>query len=484
MVDSIYEKLSKIWAVCTNSYNTPNSMTTETSTDDPMDELSELFVVEQNRAIKYKDYDEMDDSYGGIFSSALDAYADTVTRRERLDDSLLVRSENKEVLKLITDFSYRLNLNNKLRDWARDIAKYGDLFIEPVYNGLGDLIWLKLLERDKIFVNPDVNSRKIYPYVQQDIGGTAEQRFLEWQIVHLNTKRNATDKYGSSSLHGSRPGFKPLQAMEQKLIVNMLERKTNVQHKINVSGLPPSEADKVVEKYKMEYKKKLSINPTTGNYDVKKNIFTSFQDFFIRFTGEKSTGSGVSLLESNPVLDIRDLEYIRECILSSLKVPKQLLNIEVGQGSRSSPVEHWRFFVASVTRIQVAIIEGLYKIFDIYLVSKGIDINDVDNNYELVMPEQPVQDELIAARIKLIESTAVKNYIETGILDKQYIRENMLNIPKDKLEEMLNRMEVESNTPDTSNTPEKPSSIKENIKVKPKTIFKDGFCKDDLIKNG
>ena len=84
---------------------------------------------EADRLTSYMDYKSMDMS--PEVSAALDIIADECVSKNEYGDILSIYSENSRVKKVLKDLFYNtLNVNYNLGVWARELVKYGDLFLK------------------------------------------------------------------------------------------------------------------------------------------------------------------------------------------------------------------------------------------------------------------------------------------------------------------------------------------------------------------
>jgi len=402
------------------------------------------YAVEQTRRAKYGDFQEMEASYGLEVTAALDAYADIALRQDSPDEvTIRVKSKNKEIIKAIREINRSHKIPRRLWSWLRCLAKNGDFFMEPIFDDFGNLTRLKKLPEATIFIQGDdfgVPDKK-YPYIQKDKSDQVVAKFKPWQMLHARLVRDEVEWYGHSVLDGIRPFFKKLLSMEDGLAINRITRNRRYLHKVDISGLTPALADERVKRYEKKYKRKFTIDPTTGDLKYEQYPLTEAHDFFMGVTKESGQASGVTILEENQVIDITDILYFRDKLLSSLKVPKQWLNIDPKQGAKASSQVQNTLFASAVRGLQLAMTDILYKLYDICLTRQGIDVNMPGNEYQIILPKQPTTDELVAARVQLILSTAARNYNELGVIDARFILEDILNLEQDKVDELLARIE-------------------------------------------
>lgn len=438
-------KLNKAIQILLTS-NTPNT-TSGKDVELYSNYMSDVLYIDNGRLNKYKDYSEMDDVYGGEISSVLDAVADSVLRQDTLyTDMFKIKANLPFITKLIKDKIYYLGLAEKLWPITRSLTKYGDCFVEIVWAGGNrptEIEKLVPLSANSIYINI-LNGEidKAFPY-KQVIDGQEVTRFRPWQIVHFKVMREPTDKYGTSYLKSARLLFKQLRLMEDKLVMDRINKSAFRLHKIDITGKTFEQGQRTIEDYKKQFSTKLWVNPSQV-YARHQTPIKLNDEVYMGVT-EKSKNIGIELVESKTEIDITDIEYIREKMLSTLKVPKHRLNIDIKESGKATTQDQTLFFAATLQRIQQALISGFTFMFDLQLLVKDVNINDRKNAYSIVFPEQRTNDELIAARVNLIRSTVAKNYMEMGLLPIEVILRDILMLDTEKVEEikkiMKNKLE-------------------------------------------
>jgi hypothetical protein len=411
--------------------------------------IADLITIDNSRQAKYKDYVWMDDNYGQEIASSLDSVADSAIRiDEPLSDIISIKSDYEPTVLFAKDLYSYLDLRNRLWTYARSLTKFGDMFGEIIWakdgrnSKLSHIVGLKILPARTIYINEkDGVIDKQFPY-RQEVDGNMVAEFRSWQIVHFMLPREPTDDYGTSWLKPARLPYRQLVAMENSLVIARL-KKTNVRvHMVDVTGKTHDLAEEAIANYKNRYKNKIWINPTTGRMEKHKNPLMSNDDLYMGVTKDGGKFAGLQLIEGKSEVDIKDILYIREKMMSALKTPKHRINInDVGASNKLVSIDQGLYFSAAIQRVQMALIEGLSFMTDLGLLVKGIDIQSRSKDYTLALPKQRTTDELIAARVELIKSTVAKNYRELGLLSDEYIMSNILNLGPDQIKTIKAQIE-------------------------------------------
>ena len=401
----------------------------------------DIITVDNSRKGKYLDYINMDDVYGAEISSTLDAIADSLLRRDDMSSPLIRITQGPlDIVNFIRNMLYNLNVQDVLWTWARSLSKFGDLFVEIIWSTdekekkLSNVVGLKSLPTETMFLNigNDGKIDKEYPY-RQEIDGTIIARFKLWQIIHFILQREPTDDYGTSWLKAARIPYKNLNAMENALAISRLEKSLTRLHKIDITGKTIPLAKQAVEDYKKQFNFKTWINPN-GQIGRHKQTFMVNDDIYMGVTDGGGKYAGIEYLEGKSEVVIKDIEYFRTKLLGALKTPKHLFNID--SPGKATSVSQGLYFSASIQRLQLCLLKGLYYLIDLALIVNKFNLDSKKKDYELALPNQRTVDELIAARVSLIRSTVAKNYTEMGIISKDFIMRYILGFEPDFIEDI------------------------------------------------
>lgn len=208
----------------------------------------------------------------------------------------------------------------------------------------------------------------------------------DWEVVHFRLRnKQRRSIYGNSVLDGSRWIWKRLMLLEDSALVYRLQRAPErYAFYIDTGSLPPKEALAHVNKVRQNFKKKKFINPTTGKMDLKFNSLSPDEDIFIPATkGNDSTR--VEVLGSPSWQHMDDIEYFRDKMFSTLKIPKAYLGQDQGVARAVLSSEDTRF-ARSVQRIQRELRNGFSKIIRIHLAAIGIDPSRAEFQVHMTSP--------------------------------------------------------------------------------------------------
>lgn len=392
--------------------------------------------VETKRLKKYKEYERMDMEAVEI-ASALDIYADNATSGDRDENSSIqIISDSDKVISIITETKKRLNLDFELWSIAREMVKYGDCFEEIVAYKDGEIHRLKHLPPSDVKVIEDKWGRldADYPYEQTTEAGETSAKFRSWQIVHFRISKSRESRYGvdGSLLYPLRKVYKQLSMIEDSLVISRLTRaQQRFAFMVDVNGVEPGEATvDYLKQVKDMMKKKRTIDPVTGKMDLKYNPLSVEEDIFI--ARREGSGADVKVLQGALNLSqLQDVEYFSKKLFAGLKVPKAWMGFEGDTRARAVITELDVQFAKTVRRIQQALIEGLTKVFDLALLSRGI--NPAATPYRIQLPVMSIIDEMRAWQMETIKTQVAVSYAKDLNIGSEWIYRNLLNLSDEQI---------------------------------------------------
>jgi hypothetical protein len=399
--------------------------------------------LESERIGKYREYDRMDTESVEI-ASALDIYADNATSGDRESGTIEVVSESAKVIEVLNEVKGRLKLDFALWSIAREMVKYGDCFEEVVVYPDFEVHRLKHLSPSEVKVKEDEWGRpdSEFPYEQMNETGETIAKFADWQILHFKIAKNRTSKYGvdGSLLYPLRKVFKQLAMIEDSLIIARLTRaQQRFAFMIDVSGIEPGEptAD-YLRKVKNSMKKKRTIDPVTGRMDLKYNPLSAEEDIFL--ARRESNGSDVKVLQGASNLgQLADVEYFSKKLFAGLKVPKAWMGFEGETHARAVITELDVQFAKTIRRVQQSLIEGLQKLFDFVLLTRGID--PIANSYTIKLPVLSAIDELREWQMEVIKANVAVTYKNSLGISSEWVYRNLLELSDEDIEEIKKALE-------------------------------------------
>jgi hypothetical protein len=399
----------------------------------------------------FRDYEAMDTD--SIISSALDIYADECTAKNEFGDVLAIKTSNPKVQKVLHNLFYDvLNVEFNLWPWIRNTVKYGDFFlhlnIADQYGVIGiDPISPYEMIREENYdpENPHaVRFKRDYTALssRQHIAAVNQnaETFDNYEIAHF---RLITDTnflpYGRSIIEPSRKVWKQITLMEDAMLIHRIMRAPDKRvFKIDIGNIPPNEVDAYMEAMINKMKKVPYVDPESGEYNLKYNMQNLLEDFYLPVRGTES-GTAIDNLAGIQFDSIQDIDYLKNRLLGSLKIPKAYLGYEEDTTGKATLASQDFRFARTVERVQRIVASELYKIAIVHLYAQGFkDADIVDFSLSLTAPSSVYEKEKVELWTSKV--TLAGDMMEKRIFSKAWIYENLFNMTEEDYLNEQNRI--------------------------------------------
>ena len=242
--------------------------------------------------------------------------------------------------------------------------------------------------------------------IQYEILNRGEKEIKEnYEIAHFRLLSDTNFlPYGKSMLEGGRKIFKQLTLMEDAMLIHRIMRAPEKRiFKIDVGNIPPREVEQFMQRIISKMKKTPVIDQKTGEYNLKYNVESVTEDYFLPVRGGDS-GTEIDTLPGLSNNDaVEDIEYLRNKLMASLRIPKAFLGYEEGlSGGKATLAAEDVRFSRTIERLQKIVVSELMKIGMVHLYSQGFESSDlIDFDLELQNPSMIHEQE----KLRTIEST-------------------------------------------------------------------------------
>ena len=409
----------------------------------------------------FKDYELMDND--PIISSALDIYADECTTDDIEGNILTIKTDNIELKEILNNLFYKiLNIEFNIWSWVRNMCKYGDFFLLLDILDEHGVIGVKPLSPYDIIrlEDHDPADPKLVQFIL--VGGNAsnDATMENYEVAHFRLLSDSNfAPYGKSQVEGGRKIFKMLTLMEDAMMIHRIMRAPERRiFKIDIGNIPPNEVETFMNKVINKTKKIPVIDQKTGDYNLRYNIQSITEDFFLPVRGSDS-GTSIETLQGLSYEAIDDIEYLRNKMMAALRIPKAFIGYEDGVGSKATLAAEDVRFARTIQRIQKIVVSELSKIAYVHLYTQGFE--DVELlNFELDLQNPSVifdqeKLEMLSQRIDLATSARdarlfsnqwiYENVFELGINEMRSMNLQILEDTKHKFR--LDQIESEGNDP-------------------------------------
>ena len=396
----------------------------------PFAEIQSGQLAAAARAERYLDFDQME--YYPELASALDMYSDEITTSSDLQKLLKIKCPNDEIKSVLESMFYKaLNIESNMYYWARNLCKYGDLFLyldvdEKI--GLQNVISLPPVEIERMEGEDPTNPN--YIQFQWNAAGLT---FESWQVAHMRLLGN--DKfqpYGTSVLDPARRIWRQLVLLEDAMmayrIVRSPERRVFY---IDVGNIEAQDVEQYIEKVKTNLRRNQVVDPRTGRIDLRYNPLSIEEDYFIPVRGDKS--SRIETLPGGSYTgDIDDVQYLRDKLFSAIKIPKAYLaQTETAEDKASLSQKDIRFS-RTIQRLQRCLVSELYKMAVVHLYTLGYTSERDLASFTLHLNNPSRISELQELEY-LRQKFDIANGVTEGIFSKRWVSKNIFDLSDDEI---------------------------------------------------
>ena len=401
---------------------------------------SNPYSIAQNRRAAYevrkhdlfRDYELMDQD--PIIASALDIYSDESTVDNIEGEILNIRTNNVKVQKILHNLFYDImNIEFNLWSWIRNMTKYGDFYLRldilDKY-GVVNVSPASSYDVTRLEDHDLANPQLIQFEIEGDVGAGRKEVLENYEIAHFRLLADTNFlPYGRSMLEGGRKIFKQLTLMEDAMLIHRIMRAPEKRvFKIDVGNIPPREVEQFMQRIINKMKKIPVIDQSTGEYNLKYNMESVTEDYFLPVRGG-DTGTEVETLpglSNNDAID--DIEYLKNKLMASLRIPKAFLGYEEGlSGGKATLAAEDVRFARTIERLQKIIVSELTKIGIVHLYSQGFDDADLINfDLELQNPSMIHEQEKLEMMNQQLE--IAEKAMDVKLFSRKWIYDNIFDM--------------------------------------------------------
>ena len=412
---------------------------------------STVHQVMAARLALFKDYESMDSD--PIISSALDIYSDESTMKGEYGQVIDIKTDNENIKEILNNLFYDImNVEFNLWPWVRNMVKYGDFFLHLDISekyGITNVVPLSPYEVIRAEGEDPENPyyTKFYlesiegahPYFGQK-SNKGKIEFENFQIAHFRLANDSNFlPYGKSMVESTRKIWKQLTLMEDAMLIHRIMRAPSKRvFKIDIGNIPPAEVDNYMQRIINKMKKTPIMDESTGEYNLKYNMQNLTEDFFMPVRGGDS-GTEISELSGIDYDSTEDIEYLKNKLLASLRVPKAFLGFDENVGGKATLAAEDVRFARTIERIQRIIVSELTKIAVVHLYSQGYTDADLVNfELELASPSTMYEQEkieLFGQKVSL-----ARDMIQDKILPYEWVYDNIFNFSDKQKVEIENQI--------------------------------------------
>jgi len=367
-------------------------------------------------------------------------YTHNCTAKNEFGDVLSIQSPNERVQKVLHNLFYDvLNIEFNLWPWIRNTVKYGDFFlkldiaekygvvsVEPI--SAYEMIREEGLDPEKPH---EIKFRKDFTAISSAYstsGKNNAEEFDNYEIAHF---RLLTDTnflpYGRSIIEPSRKVWKQITLMEDAMLIHRIMRAPDKRvFKIDIGNIPTGEVEAFMEGMVNKMKKVPYIDEQTGEYNLKYNMQNILEDYYLPVRGSES-GTSIESLPGVQYDSIQDIDYLKNRLLGSLKIPKAYLGYEEDTSGKATLASQDFRFARTIERVQKIITSELTKIAIVHLYAQGFtEAELIDFSLSLTAPSSVYERE----KVELWSSkvTLAGDMIEKKLFSRYWIYEHLFKL--------------------------------------------------------
>jgi hypothetical protein len=471
--------------------------------------IESAMAYQQVRIDLFRDYDSMD--MDPILSSALDIYADECTAKNEQGNILKIHHPDDNVKQILENLFYDImNIEFTLWPWTRNLVKYGDLFLQlEMAEGLGivNVIPMSVYETSRVegfdIENPQRVKFVYSPFMNPNSGYSPanagnKKEYENYEVAHFRLNSDANFlPYGKSMIEGGRRVWKQLSLMEDAMLIHRVMRAPEKRiFKVDVGNIPPNEVDNYMQKIINSSKKVPFVDERTGEYNLKYNIQNLIEDYYMPVRGSDN-GTSIDTLKGLEYNMIDDINYLKNKLMSSLKIPKAFLGYEEDINGKATLAAQDVRFAKTIERIQRVLISELTKIAIVHLYSQGIEDDSLtDFSLELTIPSKIYEQEkveLYTSKVALITQMQ-----QTKMFSKEWMYQSIMGMAQDEQDEQtvavledtkqmfrLTSIETQGVDPAKETGTDGPTDVEEEISKIKNELEEDGVGRPkDVVRYG
>ena len=382
----------------------------------------------------FRDYELMDSD--PIISSALDIYSDESTVDNVEKEILTISTDNNKVYDILHNLFYDImNIEFNMWSWIRNMTKYGDFFLHlEILDKYGIVNVKPLSPYDVIRMEDhDPTDPKLVQFqveTDEPIPGLIKKDkvYENYEIAHFRFLSDSNYlPYGKSMLEGARRIWKQLTLMEDAMLIHRIMRAPEKRvFKIDIGNIPPNEVDSFMQKIIQKMKKIPVMDSDTGEYNLRYNIESVTEDYFLPVRGGDSGTEIETLpgLSNNDAID--DIEYLKNKMMAALRVPKAFLGYEEGIGSKATLAAEDVRFARTIERIQKIIVSELEKIAIVHLYTQGFTEADLlQFDLKLTNPSMIHEQEKLELLTQKVD--VASTLMDNSLVSREWVYENIFD---------------------------------------------------------
>lgn len=374
-------------------------------------------------------------------------YTHNCTLKNENREILQIRSSDDKIQSILYNLFYDiLNVEYTLWPWIRNMCKYGDHYVYlRIKEGYGIYNVLPMPPHD-INRHEGENPEKpdeVFFTLGPDGQGSGVQynkdlknRYENFEIAHFRLLSDTRYlPYGRAYIEPARKIYKQLSLMEEAMMIHRIMRAPEKRvFYINIGAIPPNEVEQFMKKTVDKMKKTPFVDPQTGEYNLKYNMMNALEDFYIPVRGGDAT-TRIDTAKGLEYNAIEDVNYLRDKLLASLKIPKAFFGYEKDLSGKSTLAAEDIRFGRTIQRLQSIVVSELTRIALIHLYVQGYTDERLTNfELGLTTPSIIYEQEKIALWKEKV--SLAQDLVASNLVSSDWIYDKIFEFSEDQVSEM------------------------------------------------
>jgi len=276
-----------------------------------------------------------------------------------------------------------------------------------------------------------------YPGTNNFIAG-----FLPWQITHLRWNHRGSDKYGRALGYTARVAWRKLQAMEEAMCINWLTRAfARLLFELDITGKSEEEAKRYIGEFKASLQSRKMASGVQGT-----EVMSIVKDIHIGKGYREVAGKLYESLNDVKVLDtsstgftnLNPIEYYRNKMLTSFRVPHAYLGLEKDVNSKATLYQEDKRFSRAIRSVQGVLSDYIEQMAVLELILHGE--NPYKARFTVEWPNPSGDDEVDASAALANYAKADAALMALGVIDAEYIATNHVGMTDTQWQEVSERV--------------------------------------------
>ena len=357
-----------------------------------------------------------------------------------------ITTDNNQIYDILHNLFYDiLNIEFNLWPWVRNMNKYGDFFLQLEITdkyGITNVTPMSAYDVARMEGhdpdNPQMVQFMLTPQGDASRHSAKQQdpkTFENYEVAHFRLLSDSNYvPYGRSMLEGGRKVWKQLTLMEDAMLIHRIMRAPEKRiFKLDIGNIPPAEVDNFMQQTINKMKKAPVIDEKTGDYNLRYNIQNLTEDFFLPVRGGDS-GTNIESLSGLSYDAVDDIEYLRNRLMASLRVPKAFLGYEEGLGSKATLAAEDVRFARTIERIQRIVVSELTKIAVVHLYAQGFQDQELVN-FDLGLTNPSTIYEQEKLELWNQKTSLADSMVRDGLMSSEWIYKNVFGLTDEQIKE-------------------------------------------------